>query len=248
MAYIEKCLEFDTVIPNSQKGQAILYNEKGNAFCLKGGVLLGLKISDFGWKRGVFFIQNPRRGGVFQTWGQAWYALVGSACVWCGAVVHSILFCMYWIRGTIISFWKVWSRFKRFTYQNYTSFTGYTIKYNLILNEIRCEYVSSTESIVGLILNASWTSMNQREHGETWWRHQMEIFSALLALCAGNSPVPGEFPTQRPVTRSFDVYFDLRPNKRLSKQWWGWWFETQSCSLWRHCNECNHTPNSKNRP
>ena len=46
----------------------------------------------------------------------------------------------------------------------------------------------------------------------------METFSALLAICAGNSPVPGEFPTQRPVTRSFDVYFDLRPNKRLSKR------------------------------
>ena len=52
----------------------------------------------------------------------------------------------------------------------------------------------------------------------SWWRHQIETFSALLAICAGNSPVPGEFPTQRPVTRSFDVYFDLRPNKRLSKQ------------------------------
>ena len=43
-----------------------------------------------------------------------------------------------------------------------------------------------------------------------WWRHQMETFSAILALCAGNSPVTGEFPTQRPVTRSFDVFFDLR--------------------------------------
>ena len=43
-----------------------------------------------------------------------------------------------------------------------------------------------------------------------WWRHQMETFSALLAICAGNSPVPGEFPTQRPVTRSFDVFLDLR--------------------------------------
>ena len=42
----------------------------------------------------------------------------------------------------------------------------------------------------------------------------MEAFSALLAICAGNSPVPGEFPKQRPVTRGFDVYFDLRPNKR----------------------------------
>ena len=42
-----------------------------------------------------------------------------------------------------------------------------------------------------------------------WWRHQMEAFSALLDHCAGNSPVTGEFPSQRPVTRSFDVFFDL---------------------------------------
>ena len=42
-----------------------------------------------------------------------------------------------------------------------------------------------------------------------WWCHQMETFSALLAFCAGNSPVPGEFPTQRPVTHSFDNFFDL---------------------------------------
>ena len=70
----------------------------------------------------------------------------------------------------------------------------------------------------------------------------METFSALLDICAGNSPVPGEFPTQRPVTRSFDVYFDLRPNKWLSKQSWGWWFETLSCSLWRHRNDiCRST-------
>ena len=69
------------------------------------------------------------------------------------------------------------------------------------------------------------------------WRHQMEAFSALLAFCAGNSPVTGEFPTQRPVTRSFDVFFELRLNKRLSKHSWGWWFETLSWSLWRHCDE-----------
>ena len=68
-----------------------------------------------------------------------------------------------------------------------------------------------------------------------WWCHQMETSSALLALCVGNSPVTGEFPTQRPVTRSFDVFCDLRLNKRLSKQLWGWWFETPSRSLWRHC-------------
>ena len=45
----------------------------------------------------------------------------------------------------------------------------------------------------------------------------METFSALLAFCAGNSPVTGEFPAQRPVTRSFDAFFDLCLNKRLSK-------------------------------
>ena len=47
----------------------------------------------------------------------------------------------------------------------------------------------------------------------------MEIFSALLALCEGNSPVTGEFPAQKPVTRSYDVFFDLRRNKRLNNQW-----------------------------
>ena len=70
----------------------------------------------------------------------------------------------------------------------------------------------------------------------SWWRHQMDTFSALLALCAGNSPVTCEFPAQRPVTRSCDVFFDLRLNQQLSKQWRRRWFETPSCSLWRHCN------------
>ena len=50
----------------------------------------------------------------------------------------------------------------------------------------------------------------------------MENFSGLLAIRAGNSSFPIEFPAQRPVTRNFDVFFDLRPNKLL----WGWWFKT----------------------
>ena len=74
------------------------------------------------------------------------------------------------------------------------------------------------------------------EAASPWWRHQVETFSALLAICVGNSPVPGEFPEQRPVTRRFDVFFDLRLNNRLSNQSWGWWFEMLSCPLWRHCN------------
>ena len=62
-----------------------------------------------------------------------------------------------------------------------------------------CEYVS------GVILR------------NPWWRHQMETFSALLAICSGISPDSGEFLTQRSMVRSFDIFFDLRLNKRLSK-------------------------------
>ena len=73
---------------------------------------------------------------------------------------------------------------------------------------------------------------------ETWWRHQMEIFSAVLALCAGNSSVTGEFPSQRPVTRIFYVFFDLRMHKRLSKQLWSWWSETPMRSfVWRRTDD-----------
>ena len=64
----------------------------------------------------------------------------------------------------------------------------------------------------------------------------METFYASLVLCAGNTPVTGEFPSQRPVTRSFGVFIDLCLIKRLSKQLWGWWFETPSRLSWRHCN------------
>ena len=76
--------------------------------------------------------------------------------------------------------------------------------------------------IVGFTLSLyalPWSHMkvNPTRTIDTWWCHQLETFSALLALCAGNSPVFGDFPTQRPVTRSFDVFFDLSLLKRLSK-------------------------------
>ena len=62
----------------------------------------------------------------------------------------------------------------------------------------------------------------------SWWRHQMETFSALLALCAGNSPVNGEFPSQRPVTRSFDV--------SLICAWINAWVNNREAGdLRRHC-------------
>ena len=69
-----------------------------------------------------------------------------------------------------------------------------------------------------------------------WWHHQMETFSTLMALCVGNSPVTAEFPSQRPVTWSFDVFFDLC----LNKPSWSWWFEMPPRSLWCHCNGLQH--------
>ena len=89
-----------------------------------------------------------------------------------------------------------------------------------------------------------WTTEGKRNHGAKGIKvnhHMMtssngNIFRVTGPLW-GNSPVIGEFSSQRPVTRSFDVFLDLRLNKRLSKQSWDWWFETPSGSLWRHCNE-----------
>ena len=59
------------------------------------------------------------------------------------------------------------------------------------------------------------------------------IFCVTGPLCG---EFTGEFPSQRPVTQNFDVFFDLHLNKRLSKQWWGWWFEMPLCLLWRLYN------------
>ena len=61
------------------------------------------------------------------------------------------------------------------------------------------------------------------------------IFRVTGPLC-GEFTGPGEFPARRPVTRSFNVFFDLCLNKRLTKQPWSWWFETPPWSLWRQCN------------
>ena len=87
-------------------------------------------------------------------------------------------------------------------------------------------------------MDMGWNECSSRHFpNKLWWRHQIETFSALLTLCEGNSPVTGEFPAQRPVTRSFDVSCDLHLNKGLSKKSWGWWLETLSSSLWRHFND-----------
>ena len=84
-------------------------------------------------------------------------------------------------------------------------------------------------------LNATGTRSNESQQN-AWWRHQMETFFALLALCAGNSPVPVNSPHKGQWRRALMFLFDLLLNKRLSKQPWGWWFETPPWLLWRQCN------------
>ena len=113
------------------------------------------------------------------------------------------------------------------------------ISFHFVIHGIPTLYTSNLRPTIWLTDIIIGHGVGNREI--TCWEHTMtsfmETISALLAICAGNSPVPGEFPTQRPVTRSCDVFFDLRLNKRLSKQPWGWWFETISCPICRHSNE-----------
>ena len=79
-------------------------------------------------------------------------------------------------------------------------------------------------------------TMRHIKFREAWWRHQMETFSALLALRVGNSPVTGEFPHKGQWRGALMSSLICALNGRLSKQSVGWWFETPSRSLWRHCN------------
>ena len=102
-----------------------------------------------------------------------------------------------------------------------------------------------------LLFDRDYQMLNQKNSSVTFsWTQPYCIYSftysALLAVCAGNSPVTGDFPAQRPVTRSFDTFFDLRLNKRFSKQSWGGWFETPSCPLWRNCNDIYHNTMNTN--
>ena len=73
-------------------------------------------------------------------------------------------------------------------------------------------------------------------HFFSWWRHQMETFPALLAHCAGNSPIPVDSPHKGQWRGALMFSLICAHNKRLSKEPWGWWFKTPSGSLWRHCN------------
>ena len=145
-------------------------------------------------------------------------------------LIHHIIFWLYLYFLNILYFFK-YSCTNIFHRRSLCTFyCNYSNQYLQMLFITRIQQVSPSNFVL------------RRLFARTWWRHQMETFSALLVICAGNSPVRGEFPAQRPETRSFDVFFDLRLNKRLSKQAWGWWFETLSRPLWRQCNAASRKP------
>ena len=115
-----------------------------------------------------------------------------------------------WINGWLNNKWGWWFETRR---ANYDVIVMLTIIFTVRTKVYFCHWI----------------------HGHMMTSSNGKIFRVTGPLC-GEFTGPGEIPTQRPVTRNFDVFFDLHRNKRLSKQWWGWGFETQSCPLCRHRN------------
>ena len=112
----------------------------------------------------------------------------------------------------------------------WVSFVSFTRENDRDTSRAHCMKLIGGHPASGVVFTSSLIfsckNMMTSSNGNKWKRHQMETGH----LC-------GKFPAQRPVTRSFDVFFDLRLNKRLSKQSWGWWFETLSRPFWRHRND-----------
>ena len=87
-------------------------------------------------------------------------------------------------------------------------------------------------SIIQNVTTFLWTDLAVIHDDVIKWKHFLHHWPFVRGI---HWP-PVNSPHKRPVTRSLDVFFDLSLNKRLSKQSWGWWFETQLRPLWRHCN------------
>ena len=155
---------------------------------------------------------------------------------WNGSTLGQIMACRLY--GGLLSIWPSQTNFSEILNKIHFSFT----KMHLNISSAKWRpFCPGGDELSNNVIYEGLPAVSSAKTGISWWRHQIETFSASLAICAGNSPVTGEFPEQRPVTRSFDVFFYLHPNKRLSKQSWGWWFETPSCPLWRHCNDPRRT-------
>ena len=116
----------------------------------------------------------------------------------------------------------------------------YWPKHITIMTQVRYWISATLKIAILLVVNSNVNTLHPRNYVDGWiihfdvikWKH----FRRYRFFCAGNSPVTGEFPVQRPVTRSFGVVFDLRLKRQLSKQWGRWRFGMPLRSLWRNCN------------
>ena len=102
------------------------------------------------------------------------------------------------------------------------------------LRAISQEVLMNFITILGnyIFISVSTSRRGQWIHDDVIKWKQIRVAGHLCGEFTG----PRWIPPQRPVTRCFDVFFDLHPNNRLSKQWWGWWFVTPSFPFWRHRN------------
>ena len=130
--------------------------------------------------------------------------------------------------------WYHWLRLRILTLENHCSMNFLSFSNNLRLDCFK--FVHKISHIIFQLYSPDLHQTPVRLVSNMMTSSNANIFRVTGPLC-GEFTGPGEFPTQSPVTRSFDVSFGLRLNKRLSKQPWGWWFETPSWSLWRQCNE-----------
>ena len=117
---------------------------------------------------------------------------------------------------------------------------GRCVAQHLLLFVLLLNHAQRNKRLLRVLVIADWV-IPQFHDDVIKWKHFPRYWPFVRGI--HRSPVTGEFPTQRLVTRSFDVYFDLRPNEWLSKQSWAWWFETLSCSLWRHRNAVRDSTN-----
>ena len=88
-------------------------------------------------------------------------------------------------------------------------FCGTRVKTHIILSR-QCPLVGFEHMNEWALIRPNVCIYRQAHYVIAWWRHQLETFSGLLDLCEGNPSAT--IPKQRPVTRSFDVFFDLRLN------------------------------------
>ena len=123
------------------------------------------------------------------------------------------------------------TKFYKWIFRKNKRYRSSDVKWSKSLEGLSCVYLMRC-NLHGRTRQRYWGKNGP--HRVSWLRHQMETFFPLLALCAGISPVTSELPSQRPVTRSFDDFFDLHLNKWLSIQSRGPWFETPSRFLLRH--------------